>query len=111
MGGSLKPDLLYLDKLHVVEKDNFILIKSVYISVKNRCGFQNNHQLNKTYKSVTAFSLNNADFPTLTSLSPRKPSSDCISVFPYKSAYDYFIKPVHKPSHISSIKPAAVVFL
>ena len=111
MGGSLKPDLLYLDKLHVVEKDNFILIKSVYISVKNRYGFQNKHQLNKTYKSVAAFSLNNADFPTLTSLSPRKPVSDCISVLPSKYAYDYFIKPVHKLSHISSIKPVAVVLL
>ena len=38
----LKPDLSYLDKLHLVEERNFILAKSIYISVKNCYGFQNN---------------------------------------------------------------------
>ena len=55
-------------------------------------------------KSVTIFSLNNADFSTLTSLSPRKRVSDCISISPYKSVHNSFIKPVQKPSYISSIK-------
>ena len=101
MSGSLKPDLFFSHKLHLVEKGNFILPKSIYISVKNCYGLQNNHQLNKTYKSVTAFSVNNADFPTLTPLSPRKPTSDCIIVSSYKSVHNSSIKPVHKPSYIS----------
>ena len=94
----------------------------------NTCyGFQNNHQLTKTYKSVVefllnntdfpvfthlsplAFSLSNTDFPTLTHLSPLKPVSNCISVSPYNSVDDSFIKPFHKPSYISSIKPVSVV--
>ena len=70
MSGSLKSDLFSLDKLHLVEKGNLILAKSIYIPVKDHYGSWNNYQLSKTYKSVIAFSLNNADFSTLTSLSP-----------------------------------------
>ena len=69
MSGSLKPDLFYSDKLHLVEKGNLILATSIYISLKNHYGSRNKYQLSKRYKSVTVFSLNNADFPTLTSLS------------------------------------------
>ena len=105
MSGSFKPDLFYSDKLHLVEKGNLILVKSIYISVKSHYESRNKYQLNKTYKSVTIFPLNNADFPTLTPLSPCKPISDCISVSPYKSVHNSFIKPVQKPSYISSIKP------
>lgn len=103
MSGSLEPDLFYLDKLHLVGNRNFILTKSIYISVKNGYGFQNKHQLNKVSKSVKAFSLNNVYFPTLTFLSPRELFSDCISVLSYKSVHNSFVKPVHK-SYISSIK-------
>ena len=56
---------------------------------------------------MTAFSLSNADFPTLTPLSPRKP--DCISVSPYKSVHDSFIKPAQKPFYISSTKLVPLV--
>ena len=104
-----KPDLFYLDKLHLVEKGNLVLAKFIPILVKNHYRSRNNYQLSKTYKSVTAFSLNNADFPTLTPLSPRKPVSDCISVSPYKSVHNSLIKPVQKPSYISSIKPVPLV--
>ena len=58
---------------------------------------------------MTAFSWNNADFHTVTSLSPHKPVSDCISVSPYKSVYNSFITPVQKSPSISSIKPVPVV--
>ena len=58
---------------------------------------------------MTAFSSNNADFPTLTPLSPRKPVPDCISVSPYKSVQNSFIKPIQKPSYIASIKPVSLV--
>ena len=109
MNGSLKPDLFYSDKLHLVEKGNLILAKSIYISVKSHYRYRKNYQLSKTHKSVTVFSLNNADFPTLTPLSPRKPVSDCISVSPYKSVHNSFLKPVQKPSYISSIKPVLIV--
>ena len=97
------------DKLHLVEKGNLILAKSIYISMKNYYGSRNNYQLSKTYKSVTAFSLNNADFPTLTPLSPRKLVPDCISVSPYKSLRNSFIRAVQKPFYISSIKPVPLV--
>ena len=109
MNGSLKADFFNSDKLHLVEKRNPILAKSIYILMKSHYGSRNNYQLSKTHKSVTVFSLNNADFPTLTPLSPRKPVSDCISVSPYKSVHNSFIKPVQKPSYISSIKPISLV--
>ena len=48
MSRSLKPDLFYSDKLHLVEKENLILAKSIYISVKSHYGSRNNYQLSKT---------------------------------------------------------------
>ena len=62
MSGALKSDLFFSDKLHLVEKGNFILAKSIYTLVKNHHGSQNNYQLSKTYKPVTAFSLNALTF-------------------------------------------------
>ena len=109
MNSSLKPDLFYSDKLQLVEKGNIILDKSIYISVESHYGSRNNYQLSKTYKSVTIFSLNNADFPALTPLSSAKSVSDGISVSPYKSLHNSFIKPVQKPSFMSTIKPAPLV--
>ena len=104
MSGSLKSGLFYSDELRLVEKGNLILAKSIYISVKNHYGCQNNYQQSKTYKSVTDFSLINTGSPTLAPLSPRKSVSDCISVSPYKHVHNFFIKPVQKPSVTSSIK-------
>ena len=98
MSGCFKPDLFYSDKLHLVEKGNLILQMFLYFSKKNHYGSRNNYQVNKTYKSVTAFSLNNADFPLLTPLSPRKPVSGCNDVLPYKSVHNSFIKTVQKLS-------------
>ena len=93
-----------------MEKGNLILAKSIYISVRSYCESRNNYQPIKTYKSVTIFSLNNADFPTLTRLSPRKTVSHCVSVSPYKSVHNSFVKPVQKPSYISStIKSISLV--
>ena len=60
--------------------------------------------LSKTYILVATFSLNNADFPPLTPLSPRKPVSSRISVLPCKSVHNFFKKSVQKPSYISYIK-------
>ena len=108
MNGYLRPHLFHSDKLHLVEKGSLFLAKSVYISVKTHYQSRNNYQLNKTYRSVTIFSLNNADLPTLTPISPHKP--DCISVLPYKFVHNSFIKLVQKPSYISSIKPVPLAF-
>ena len=58
---------------------------------------------------MKVFSLNNGDIPTLTTVFSCKPVSDCISVLSYKSVYKSFIKPVHKPPHISSSKLVPVV--
>ena len=101
--GSLKPDIFYSGKLHLVEKGKFFKAKSIYISMNSHDGLRKNYQLSKKYKSMTAFSLNKADFPTLTPLSPRKPVADCISVSLYKSVHNSFITSVQKP-YISSIK-------
>ena len=109
MNGSIKPDIFYSDKLQLVEKRNLILAKSIYISVKSHYESRNNYQLSKTYKSLTIFSLSNADFPTLTPLSHCTPVSDCISVLSNKSVNNSFFKPVKNPSYISSIKPVPLV--
>ena len=102
-----RDDISSINCLFIKEANNFLKSScSVnHISVKNYYESRNNYQLSKTYKSETAFSLNNADFPTLTPLSFRKPVYDCISVAAYKSLHNFFIKPVQKPSYISSIKP------
>ena len=92
-----------------MKKGNFILTKSIHTSVKNNYGFQNNKQPNKTFKSVTDFSLNNADFLALAPLSSCKPISYYISVLFYKSVHNSFVKSVHKPSYASSIKHVFVV--
>lgn len=76
--------------------------------MKKCYGYKNNHQLKKRYKSVTAFSLSNADFLTLISLSSCNLYSDCICVPFYKSIHNYFIKPTLKPFQVSSIKPVPV---
>ena len=86
----------------MVEKKNFIPAKSMFTSVKISFLFQSNHH--KIYKSVTAFSFKNAEFPTLTPLSPRKPISDCINIPLYKSVHNSFFTPVHKPFYASPIK-------
>ena len=101
--GFLKPDIFYSGKLHLVEKGKFFRAKSIYISMNSHYGLRKKYQLSKKYKSMTAFSLNKADFPTLTPLSPRKPVADCISVSLYKSVHNSFITCVQKP-YISSIK-------
>ena len=93
----LNPDLSYSDELHLDRKWDFIPGKSIYSSIKNCYGYKNNHQLKKRYKSVTAFSLSNADFLTLISLSSCNLYSDCICVPFYKSIHNYFIKPTLKP--------------
>ena len=94
ISGSFEPDLFYSDKFRLVEKGNLVLAQSIYISVKNHYGSQGNYQLSKMYKSVTAFSLSNAGFPTLTPLSLGKPACDCINVLRYKSIYNSFIKSI-----------------
>ena len=94
----------------MVEKGNLILAKSIYVSVKSQYGSRNNYLPSKTYKSVKPFSLSNAEFPTLTPLSPSKPISDYISVSHYKPIHNSFIEPAQKHSYISSIKPVPVVF-
>ena len=74
----------------------------MFTSVKISFLFQSNHH--KIYKSVTAFSFKNAESPTLTLLSPRKPISDCINIPFYKSVHNSLFTPVHKPFYASSIK-------
>ena len=58
---------------------------------------------------MIAFSLNKADFSTLTPLSPRKPVFDCTSVSSHKFVHNSFITPVQKLSYISSIKSVPLV--
>ena len=77
--GCLSSDMFYLDKLHLVEKGNVVLTKSI-------CGpMEYSHRIItkngfKTYKLTNVFQLNNADFPVVSSKYVCKAVSGCTKV-------------------------------
>ena len=64
--GCLSSDMFYLDKLHLVEKGNMVLAKSICrpMEYSHRIITKNGF---KTYKLTNVFQLNNADFPVVSS--------------------------------------------
>ena len=64
LNGCLNSDMFFLDKLHLVEKENLVLAKSVCWSMEyfQRIIIRNEF---KTQKMAMTFQLNNADFPFL----------------------------------------------
>ena len=64
LNGCLNSDMFFLDKLHLVEKENLVLAKSVCWSMEyfQRIIIRNEF---KTQKMAMTFQLNNAYFPFL----------------------------------------------
>ena len=75
----LNSDMFCLDKLHLVEKGNMVLAKSICRSMEysHRIITRNDF---KTYKLATVFQLNNADFHILLSKYVCKAVSGCTKV-------------------------------
>ena len=69
--GSLNPDLFYSDKVHLVEKRNSELSKSIHKSIEDfyDTGNVNRYQLTKSYKVAVSFVSTNTDFPPLPTVS------------------------------------------
>ena len=81
--GSLNPELFYSDRIHLVEKGNSKLPKSIHKSTEDfyDTGHINRYQSTKTYK-IASFVLSNADFPPLSTAS--KLHSTSINAFSEK---------------------------
>ena len=69
--GSLNPELFYSDKIHLVEKDNSKLSKSIRKSTEDFYDTRNinRYQLTKSYKLAVSFVLSQVDFPPLSTVS------------------------------------------
>lgn len=98
---SFNPELFYLNKLHLVAKRHFVPVKCISTSVGNICEIKNMLQLKKANKPVSAFLINNADFPPLIFLPARDLFPDYISVLSSNSVENFLIKPTSKPFYAS----------
>ena len=78
--GCLNSDMFYLDKLHLVEKGNLVLAKSICRSMEYSHRIITRNELKMLYKLAVAFQLHNADFPVLLSKYVCKTVSGCTKV-------------------------------
>ena len=78
--GCLNSDMFYLDKLHLVEKGNLVLAKSICRSMEYSHRIITRNELEMLYKLAVAFQLHNADFPVLLSKYVCKTVSGCTKV-------------------------------
>ena len=78
--GCLNSDMFYLDKLHLVGKGDLVLAKSICKSIEYCHRIITTSESNMSYKFATAFQLNNADFPVLSSKYVCKAVSGCTKV-------------------------------
>ena len=60
--GCVNSGMFYLDKLHLVEKGNLVLAKSICRSMEYSHRIITRNNFETSYKLATAFQLNNADF-------------------------------------------------
>ena len=72
--------MFYLEKLHVVERGNLVLAKSICRSMEYSHRIITRNEFKTSYKSVTVFQLNNADFLVLSSKYVCKAVSGCTKV-------------------------------
>ena len=72
--------MFYLDKLHLVEKGNIVLAKSICRSMEYSHEIITRNEFKTSYKLAAVFQLNNADFPVLLSKYVRKAVSGCTKV-------------------------------
>ena len=94
--GCLNPDMFYLDKLHLAEKGNLVLPKSICMSIEYSHRIVTRNEFKTLYKLATAFQLNNADFPILSSKYVRKAVSGCTKVPSSKFISIVVVKPLRK---------------
>ena len=78
--GCLNSDMFYLNKLHLVEKGNLVLAKSICRSMEYSHRIITRNKFKTSYKVATVFQLNNADFPVLSSKYVCKAVSGCTKV-------------------------------
>ena len=116
--GSLKPDLFYGDKLHLIEEGNAKVVASIYNSINPNAS--NIDEIvsvsSKLFACDTDFNLKHEDFPMLPCNvsvrnsfgNPDKPTVKCIR----KSLYEFFstsyVLPV-KPSRDSNVRSSKLV--
>ena len=90
--GCLNSDMFYLDKLHLVEKGNIVLAKSICRSMEYSHRIITRNEFKRSNKSATVFQLNNADFPVLSSKYVCKAVSGCTEVPSSKFISNVFAK-------------------
>ena len=78
--GCLNSDMLYLDKLHLLEKGDLVLAKSICSSIEYSHRIMTRNEFKTSYKLASVFQLNNADFPVLASKYVCKAVSGCTKV-------------------------------
>ena len=78
--GCLNSDMFYLDKLHLVEKGNLVLAKSLCRSIEYSHRVITRSEFITSYKLATAFQLNNVNFPVMSSKYVCKAVSGCTKV-------------------------------
>ena len=78
--GCLSSDMFYLDKLHLVEKGNIVLAKSICRSMEYSHRIITRNEFKTSNKLATVFQLNNADFPVLSSKYVCKAVPGCTKV-------------------------------
>ena len=94
--GCLNSDIFYLDKLHLVEKGNMVLAKSICRSMKYFHRIITRDDFKISYKLATVFQLNNVDFPLLWSKYVCKAVSGCTKVPSSKFIGNAFTKSPRK---------------
>ena len=72
--------MFYLDKLHLVEKGNIVLAKSICRSMEYSHEIITRNEFKTSYKLAAVFQLNNVDFPVLLSKYVCKAVSGCTKV-------------------------------
>ena len=72
--------MFYLGNLHLAEKGNLVLAKSICKSMEYSHRIITRNEFKTLYKLATAFQLNNVDFPVLSSKYVCKTVSGCTKV-------------------------------
>ena len=94
--GCLNSDIFYLDKLHLVEKGNMVLAKSICRLMEYSHSIITRNEFKISYKLATVFQLDNVDFPVLSSKYVCKAVSGCTKVPSSKLISNAFTKSPRK---------------
>ena len=98
--GSLKPNLFYTDKLHLIEEANVKLAASIYNSINHNTSINKSVSVSsKMFACHTGFNLKQEDFPML----PCNVSVRHSVCNPGKPIVKYVRKSVFKSASTSSV--------